>query len=227
MGIAYAKELYIIYQQKVSELTEEEVMNICKCLKKLNFTGNTLNEESHKEALEQGTKLFELYLGIQRFVVFGQGVCPADCDSFYINNFYKWFHGGVAQWLEIAVYKALQRIEKAVELDNLVPVDTTVKYSSSAVDTLTIFYQVRFFCYVWSTEGGYIHVSILLMRFFGKDWVISLIFDLQLNYYYINDFQVKVFWQQLNWPDVEGCYTFIAKMIDVSSIFILEIRNFH
>ncbi|XP_044755920.1 protein unc-13 homolog 4B isoform X3 [Coccinella septempunctata] len=166
VGVAYAKELYILYQQKVSELTEDEVMNICKSLKKLNFTGNSLNEESHKEALEQGTKLFELYLGIQRFVVFGQGICPVDCDSFYINNFYKWFHGGVAQWLEIAVYKALQRIEKAVELDKLVPVDATVKYSSSAVDTLSIFYQV------------------------------------------------KVFWQQLNWPDVEGCYTFIAKMID-------------
>lgn len=25
---------------------------------------------------------------------------------------------------------------------------------------------------------------------------------------------MKVFWQQLNWPDIEGCYTFIAKIID-------------
>lgn len=25
---------------------------------------------------------------------------------------------------------------------------------------------------------------------------------------------MKVFWQQLNWPDVESCYTFIAKIID-------------
>lgn len=29
-----------------------------------------------------------------------------------------------------------------------------------------------------------------------------------------NLFQVKVFWEQLNWPDVESCYTFIAKIID-------------
>ncbi|VEN33614.1 unnamed protein product [Callosobruchus maculatus] len=64
------------------------------------------------------------------------------------------------------LYLALQRIEKAVELDKLVHVDSNVKYSSSAVDTLTIFYQV------------------------------------------------KVFWEQLNWPDVESCYTFIAKIID-------------
>jgi hypothetical protein len=48
----------------------------------------------------------------------------------------------VAQWLDIALYKALQRIKKAVEIDHLVPVDSSVKYSSSAVDTLAIFYQV-------------------------------------------------------------------------------------
>lgn len=80
----------------------------------------------------------------------GSDLCPVDYDSFPIKNFHKWFHGGVSQWLDIAVFKALQRIEKAVELDKLVPVDTTVKYSSSAVDALTIFYQVKvficFFC---------------------------------------------------------------------------------
>lgn len=119
--------------------------------------------------LSSGTSLFELYLAIQRFVSLGNGLCPTECDSFLIKNFHQWFHGGVAQWLDIAVYKALQRIEKAVELDQLHNVNETDKYSSSAVDTLTIFYQV------------------------------------------------KVFWQQLNWPDVEGCYTFIAKIIDVSS----------
>lgn len=70
-------------------------------------------------------------------------MCPTDYESFDIRNFYRWFHGGVAQWLDIAVFKALQRIEKAVQLDDLVPVDATVKYSSSAVDTLTIFYQVN------------------------------------------------------------------------------------
>ncbi|KAJ8953784.1 hypothetical protein NQ314_007214 [Rhamnusium bicolor] len=124
------------------------------------------NGDANANPLIEGTSLFELYLAIQRFTTLGIGLCPADCDSFHIKNFHLWFHRGVAQWLDIAVYKALQRIEKAVELDKLVHVDNTVKYSSSAVDTLTIFYQV------------------------------------------------KVFWQQLNWPDVEGCYTFIAKIID-------------
>lgn len=61
---------------------------------------------------------------------------------------------------------SIYRIEKAIELDKLIAVDETVKYSSSAVDTLAIFYQI------------------------------------------------KIFWQQLDWPDVEGCYMFVSKIID-------------
>lgn len=101
----------------------------------------------------------------------GQGLNETQWDTYSISKFHSWFFGGVAQWLDIAAYKALTRIEKAVELDNLVPVDTNVKYSSSGVDTLAIFYQI------------------------------------------------KIFWQQLAWPDVEGCYTFVAKIIDVSILF--------
>lgn len=81
----------------------------------------------------------------------GTGLCPADSDMFLIHKFHLWFHAGVAQWLDIALYKALQRIKKAVDIDHLVPVDSTVKYSSSAVDTLAIFYQVQ---YLWFEVEG-------------------------------------------------------------------------
>lgn len=64
-------------------------------------------------------------------------------DTFAIRKFYNWFYTGVVTWLDIAAYKALQRIEKAVELDTFVPVDSTVQYSSSAVDTMAIFLQVK------------------------------------------------------------------------------------
>ncbi|KAJ8919012.1 hypothetical protein NQ315_016917 [Exocentrus adspersus] len=168
VNFPYAKSLYVFYQAKISTMCEPEVKAICKSVKKLNYSGyNSLtNGDINVDPLTEGTSLFELYLAIQRFVMLGVGLCPADSDTFHIKNFHQWFHGGVAQWLDIAVYKALQRIEKAVELDKLVHVDNTVKYSSSAVDTLTIFYQI------------------------------------------------KVFWEQLNWPNVEGSYTFIAKIID-------------
>ncbi|CAH1161909.1 unnamed protein product [Phyllotreta striolata] len=164
VNFQYAKALYVFYQEKVTSLCEPEVRDICRNLKKIQY--ESTDGENAEDPLCDGTSLFELYLAVQKFATLGAGLCPADCDNFQIRNFHEWFHGGVAQWLDIAVYKALQRIEKAVELDRLTHVDNTVKYSSSAVDTLTIFYQV------------------------------------------------KVFWQQLNWPDVESCYSFIAKIID-------------
>ncbi|XP_077293918.1 C2 and C2B_Munc13-like domain-containing protein staccato isoform X3 [Arctopsyche grandis] len=177
----YSKTLYTIFEKKLSEIIEAEVVDVCKSLKRLSYNNNEnqvmLADESGEgtrlgvpmvngEPLAMGTTLFELYLVLQRFLALGQGLFPADWSSLAISKFHYWFHGGVAQWLDIAVFKAHTRIEKAVALDQLTPVDTSVKYSSSAVDTLAIFYQI------------------------------------------------KVFWDQLAWPDAEGSYAFVAKIID-------------
>nr|XP_021197227.2 protein unc-13 homolog 4B isoform X5 [Helicoverpa armigera] len=180
MSFPYSKILYGLYESKIASLVESEVIDVCKSLKRLRYSeGSTttlaggLNGETGlgsssvgAEPLTMGTTLFELYLTLQRFLTLGQGLNETDWQSYAISKFHSWFFGGVAQWLDIAAYKALTRIEKAVDLDHLVPVDTNVKYSSSGVDTLAIFYQI------------------------------------------------KIFWQQLAWPDVEGCYTFVAKIID-------------
>lgn len=96
----------------------------------------------------------------------GKTDCRVELETTHLSKYYVWFQQGVARWLDIAAYKAMQRIERAVDLDKLVKVDTSVEYSSSAVDTLAIFYQI------------------------------------------------KVFWQQLAWPDPEGSYSFVAKIID-------------
>ncbi|XP_066997069.2 protein unc-13 homolog 4B isoform X2 [Anabrus simplex] len=164
INLPFAKTLYLLYQKEITGLVEPVVSEICKTLKPFKF--NNTEVISDGDPLAMGTKLFELYLILQRFSVLGTGLCPGDVSNLQITEFHRWFHRGVAQWLDIALYKALQRIEKAVELDNLEPVDDTVKYSSSAVDTLAIYYQI------------------------------------------------KIFWKQLSWPDVEGSYTFIAKIID-------------
>ena len=68
--------------------------------------------------------------------------------------------------------KAMERITKAVDLDDLSPVDEFVKHSSSAVDIKTVLVQI------------------------------------------------KTFWQQLNWPDVEASYAFISKILDVSCYYL-------
>ncbi|XP_048485356.1 protein unc-13 homolog 4B isoform X3 [Plutella xylostella] len=182
MNFPYSKALYGLYENKIASLVEPEVIEVCKSLKRLRYNeGSTnsvylaggLNGETvmgqpdvSAEPLSMGTTLFELYLALQRFLTLGQGLNETDWTSYSISKFHSWFFGGVAQWLDIAAYKALTRIEKAVELDGLTPVDSNVKYSSSGVDTLAIFYQI------------------------------------------------KIFWEQLSWPDVEGCYTFVGKIID-------------
>ena len=75
----------------------------------------------------------------------GQSLCPSELGNMRIQSYYKWFEAGVIHWLGIAVQKALKRIKRAVEFDDLLPVDSSVKYSSSAVDTLAIFHQIKVF----------------------------------------------------------------------------------
>ena len=89
-----------------------------------------------------------------------------------VRRYYEWFYGGVSHWLEISTFKALRRIDRAIEFDQLQPVDSSVQYSSGAVDTLTIFYQIQ------------------------------------------------VFWKQLAWPDPEGAYALVAKIVDVKFIVL-------
>lgn len=136
----------------------------CKHLKRISMPeeGEELRDQ---DDVNMGTTLFEVYLILKRFADLSTRLCP-DVTTLRIHEYHDWFTSGVAHWLDISLYKALKRIEKAIELDKLTPVDDTVKYSTSAVDALAIFYQI------------------------------------------------KIFWQQLNWPDVEGCYTFIAKIVD-------------
>lgn len=63
-------------------------------------------------------------------------------DLFIKGSFHDWFYSNVAYWLDIAFFKAMNRIKKAVQLDNLKPMDQYVQRSSSALDTAHIFHQV-------------------------------------------------------------------------------------
>ncbi|XP_055698353.1 protein unc-13 homolog 4B isoform X3 [Phlebotomus papatasi] len=165
MRFHYARTLYGFYEGKLAEYVEPIVEEITKNLKRIHIpTHESAKLESHQE-INMGTTLFELYLVLKRFAVLGTALDPGE-TNFKISNYHRWFNAGVTHWLDISVLKALIRIEKAIELDQLIPVDDSVKYSSSAVDTLAIFYQI------------------------------------------------KIFWQQLSWPDVEGSYMFVGKIVD-------------
>ena len=59
------------------------------------------------------------------------------------HSFYHWFYPAALQWLYISSYKAHHGIKKAIHLDQFTLVGTTDEYSSSAIDTLNVFEQVR------------------------------------------------------------------------------------
>ncbi|XP_076644673.1 C2 and C2B_Munc13-like domain-containing protein staccato isoform X4 [Halictus rubicundus] len=160
INFPYARTLYMMYEKRISDMCTVITEDICGRMKRIEISNTDVE-------LSLGTTLFELYLTLQRYAMLGQVLCAeGQLEDMKVQSYYEWFRAGVAHWLDIAVYKALTRIDKAVEFDPLQAVDNSVQYSSSAVDTLTIFYQI------------------------------------------------KVFWTQLAWPDVEGSYTFIGKIID-------------
>ena len=84
----------------------------------------------------------------------------------FVSDFHSWFSSAaVARWLDIALYKAMQRIRRAVRLDDLAPVDELVKHSSSAVDIRTVLLQIKTF---WKQlgwpdpEASYAYISKIL-----------------------------------------------------------------
>lgn len=153
------------YEKELSEGFQSTIEKVCKKLKRITLPDHRYDLLPDHEEVNMGTALFEVYLVLKRSALLSTVLCP-ETNDFKINQFHEWFTNGVTHWLDISVYKAMKRIAKAIELDKLVPVDDTVQYSSSAVDTLAIFYQI------------------------------------------------KIFWQQLNWPDIEGSYTFVSKIVD-------------
>ena len=120
-------------------------------------SGETGQQEDLDEItprLTMGTALFELYLCLQQFHKLSGG---AGLPGAKLDHFYSWFSTAVSRWLDIALYKALIRIGKAVRLDTLNTVDALVRHSSSAVDTVTVFYQIKTFWeqLAWpDTEGA-------------------------------------------------------------------------
>ncbi|KAH8295174.1 hypothetical protein KR018_008180 [Drosophila ironensis] len=182
----YSAVLYLFYDSKLAEICKSIIVEVCNNIKRLDVPDDTFEYLPNIENVNMGTTLFEVYLILKRYVQLGKafslyivGFCIDSHIIFFsflgeslcsenleLANFYPWFERGVTHWLDISIIKALNRIQKAIDLDQLKAVDETVKYSSSAVDTLSIFYQI------------------------------------------------KIFWQQLDWPEVEGAYIFVAKIIN-------------
>ena len=159
----------------MTEAARDLVETSCEKLRPVIFGSDS---DYVEDTMATGTTLFELYLALQQFSKLGHEIFRGSARATEMSNNHTWFNKSVARWLDIALYKAMERITKAVELDDMTPVDEFVKHSSSAVDIKTVLLQI------------------------------------------------KTFWQQLAWPDVEASYAFISKILDVSIkfIFVMNIK---
>lgn len=169
LNVNYRQLCYKTYERQLSELCRDFVEETCDKLRPVIFSEIDNDKEYINNSMTIGTGLFELYLALQSLAKLGEELFTGNevsRETFEVQESHIWFNKAVARWLDIALYKAMQRIIKAVELDDLSPVDDLVKHSSSAVDIRTVLMQI------------------------------------------------KTFWAQLCWPDVESSYAYISKILD-------------
>lgn len=183
LSIQYAEITFRGLEVLLSAKAKPLVAEVCDLLKPLSFSEDyELTSEDFDFSL--GTSLFELYLALQQFYQQGSEIIN---DLFVVNNgpkqvgtgtndtqsypgglsqYHKWFIRAVAKWLDIALFKAIKRILKAVELDNLGrPVDELVKHTSSAVDIRTVLGHIKTFWHQlkWpDPETAYVFISRIL-----------------------------------------------------------------
>ncbi|KAL1129161.1 hypothetical protein AAG570_013692 [Ranatra chinensis] len=129
----------LMYIQVANDLGPE-ISGLCQQL-----TASELGDEGPvlPPGAEIGTSIFELYLSIQEFASFRENL--PDQKNLTIHLYYQWFEPAVSKWLDLAKYKALNRIRKAAELNRFCSGDLIVKHSTSAVDTSACFYQMKEF----------------------------------------------------------------------------------
>lgn len=144
MKLDFAGMLFKVYDQKIAGLIKNSVIDICdRGIKEVQAIDDPLLDKFETLNTLMST-LFEVYMLLQSLARYAPVLCP-DANDLQVTNYCDWFSGAFVPWLEFSSQKALARIQRAAELDSLTIIDATVNYSSSAVDTVAIFHQVRMF----------------------------------------------------------------------------------
>ncbi|XP_057174146.1 protein unc-13 homolog D isoform X1 [Ursus arctos] len=90
---------------------------------------------------EMGESLFQLYVSLKELCQLGPG--PAERDGVLaLDGFHRWFQPAIPSWLQKTYSVALARVQRAVQMDELVPLGELTKHSTSAVDLSTCFAQI-------------------------------------------------------------------------------------
>ncbi|XP_030317633.1 protein unc-13 homolog D isoform X2 [Calypte anna] len=85
--------------------------------------------------------LFQLYMNLQELYRMKDFVPERD-GPLALSNFHQWFKEAVPQWLQKAYTIALERAQRAVQMDQLTPFGEHNKHSTSTVDLSTCYAQI-------------------------------------------------------------------------------------
>ncbi|XP_037350217.1 protein unc-13 homolog D [Talpa occidentalis] len=90
---------------------------------------------------EMGENLFQLYVSLKELHQLGQASVRRD-RAMALDGFHRWFQLAIPSWLQKTYNVALERVQRAVQMDELVPLGELTKHSTSAVDLSTCFAQI-------------------------------------------------------------------------------------
>ncbi|XP_055749000.1 BAI1-associated protein 3-like [Salvelinus fontinalis] len=127
----------------------------------------TLEQESSRLTQTMGETLLELYMSLKILKRFSEFLPLRDAKMMALTGYHNWFKTSIHKWLQIVHDKSCDRIRRAVDMDQLEPVQQA-KHSSSAVDVTACFSQVREFWKELSwpdSAGAFIFVTRLTDNF--------------------------------------------------------------
>ncbi|XP_030898058.1 protein unc-13 homolog D isoform X5 [Melopsittacus undulatus] len=100
-----------------------------------------LREVNSSMSKPTAESLFQLYMNLQELYRM-KDFLPKRDGPLALNNFHQWFKEGVPQWLQKAYTIALERAQRAVQMDQLTPFGEHNKHSTSTVDLSTCYAQI-------------------------------------------------------------------------------------
>ncbi|CAG9770591.1 unnamed protein product [Ceutorhynchus assimilis] len=126
-GIPYFS---VVFKQ-IDKLMADEVINF-------------LNQNEHPDAA-YSRLIFSIYMEVNDVATFHQNLPSGGDHKLLLVRCHEWFEPSVSHWLSVCKGKALQRVRTAVDLQKPCEGEKLVKHSSSAVDVVAMFCQLRDF----------------------------------------------------------------------------------
>ncbi|NXF69063.1 UN13D protein, partial [Ciccaba nigrolineata] len=100
-----------------------------------------LHEVDSSMSKPTAESLFQLYMNLQELYRM-KNFLPKRDGPLALSNFHQWFKEAVPQWLQKAYTIALERAQRAIQMDQLTPFGEHNKHSTSTVDLSTCYAQI-------------------------------------------------------------------------------------